>query len=122
VIRLQHRFNSDVSAIVPVKEVEILENVFANIGAAIEINSVMEKTQTPKRHAYVFITAEPDSTKGAFEDLKSVEGVVELYNSRGTYDIIAKVSGESLEQLREVVFKNIRNLDNIKSTLTLMVI
>jgi DNA-binding Lrp family transcriptional regulator len=82
----------------------------------------METTQTSKRFAFVFITAEPDSTKGALEDLKNVKGVVELYNSRGAYDIIAKVSGESLEYLREVVFKNIRNLDNIKSTLTLMVV
>jgi len=48
--------------------------------------------------------------------------VVELYNSRGAYDIIAKVSGESLEDLRDVVFKQIQNLDNITSTLTLMLV
>jgi DNA-binding Lrp family transcriptional regulator len=119
---LQHRFNSDVSATAYVKEVEILENVFANIGAAIDINSVVEKTQTLMRHAFVFITVEPDSTKSALEDLKNVAGVVELYNSRGAYDIIAKVSGESLEDLRDVVFKQIQNLDNITSTLTLMLV
>lgn len=71
---LQHRFNSDVSATAYVKEVEILENVFANIGAAIDINSVVEKTQTLMRHAFVFITVEPDSTKSALEDLKNVAG------------------------------------------------
>ena len=119
---LQHRFNSDVSATAYVKEVEILEYVFANIGAAIDINSVVEKTQTLMRHAFVFITVEPDSTKSALEDLKNVAGVVELYNSRGAYDIIAKVSGESLEDLRDVVFKQIQNLDNITSTLTLMLV
>ena len=119
---LQHRFNSDVSATAYVKEVEILENVLANIGAAIDINSVVEKTQTLMRHAFVFITVEPDSTKSALEDLKNVAGVVELYNSRGAYDIIAKVSGESLEDLRDVVFKQIQNLDNITSTLTLMLV
>ena len=105
-----------------VKEVEILENVFANLGAAIDVNSVTEKNQTLKRHAFVFISAEPDSTKGALEDLKNVEGVVELYNSRGAYDIIAKVSGDSLQHLSDVVFKQIRNLDSIKSTLTLTVV
>ena len=119
---LQHRFNCDVSATAYVKEVEILENVFAYIGAAIDINSVVEKTQTLMRHAFVFITVEPDSTKSALEDLKNVAGVVELYNSRGAYDIIAKVSGESLEDLRDVVFKQIQNLDNITSTLTLMLV
>ena len=99
-----------------------MENVIANPGVAFDINSVTEKTQITKRQAFVFITAETDSTKGAIEDLKNVAGVDELYNSRGAYDIIAKVSGESLEHLREVVFKKIRNLDNIKSTLTLMIV
>ena len=75
-----------------------------------------------KRHAFVFITAEPDSSKSALEDLKKVDGVLELYSSRGAYDIIAKVSGESLEYLREVVFKQIKNLSSISSTLTLTVV
>ena len=51
-----------------------MENVLANIGAAIDINSVVEKTQTLMRHAFVFITVEPDSTKSALEDLKNVAG------------------------------------------------
>ncbi len=120
--RRQHRFNSHASASTYIQEVEILENIFENIGSTIYINSAMEKTQPFKRHAFVFMTAEPDLTKGTLEDLKKVEGVVELYNSRGAYDIIAKVSGESLEHLREVVLKQIRSLGNIKSTLTLMVV
>jgi DNA-binding Lrp family transcriptional regulator len=103
-------------------EVEILENVFANMGATIDINSANIGTQAFKRQAFVFITAEQDSSEGAFEDLQRIEGVVELYNSRGAYDIIAKVSGESLEHLRDIVFKQIKGLHNIKSTLTLMIV
>ena len=79
-----------------------------------------KRLQKHRKHAFVFITAEPDSSKSTLEDLKTVEGVVELYPSRGTYDIIAKVSGESLEHLRENVFKQIKNIGSIKSTLTLM--
>ena len=56
------------------------------------------------------------------EDLKKVEGVNELYFSRGAYDFVVKVSGESLDHLREIVFKQIKNLSSIRSTLTLMVI
>jgi DNA-binding Lrp family transcriptional regulator len=45
-----------------------------------------------------------------------------VYLSRGTYDIVAKVAGESIENLRELVFNKIKNLPSIKSTLTLTVV
>ncbi len=100
-----------------------MENVFGDLGTTINAYCFDEKRlQTPKRHAFVFITAETDSSKSALEDLKKVDGVLELYHSRGAYDIIAKVSGESLEHLREVVFKQIKNLSSITSTLTLTVV
>ena len=102
---------------------DCLENVFAKLAATINTDcSDEKKLQMSRRHAFIFITAETDSNKNTIEDLKKVEGVVELYPSRGAYDIIAKVSGESLEHLREVIFKQIKNLGSIKSTLTLMVV
>lgn len=100
-----------------------MENVFADLGAAINAGrSNEQKLQVHERQAFVFITAEPHSSKSALEDLKKVDGVIELYPARGAYDIIAKVSGESLEHLREVVFKQIKNLGSIKSSLTLTVV
>jgi DNA-binding Lrp family transcriptional regulator len=100
-----------------------LEKIFSDLSTNISAFwSNEKKLKISKRHAFVFITAEPDSSKSALEDLKKVDGVLELYSSRGAYDIIAKVSGESLEYLREVVFKQIKNLSTIRSTLTLMVV
>ena len=47
-----------------------MENVFADLSAPISaVYSEGEKAK-PKRNAFVFITAEPDSGKSAFEDLK----------------------------------------------------
>jgi DNA-binding Lrp family transcriptional regulator len=57
----------------------------------------------------------------AFEDSKQLEDVKEVYLSHGAYDIIAKVSGESLDHLREVVIHRIKNLGSIKSTLILII-
>ena len=45
----------------------------------------------PKWEAFVFITTEPEDYKTAFDDLKQIEDVQELYLSPGVYDIIAKV-------------------------------
>ena len=99
-----------------------MENVFADLTAQMSTFCSEGEKEKPKRNAFVFITAEPDSTKSAFEDLKKIEGVNEVYLSHGAYDFIVKVSGESLDHLREIVFKQIKNLSNIRSTLTLMVV
>ncbi|MCW4030362.1 MAG: Lrp/AsnC ligand binding domain-containing protein [Candidatus Bathyarchaeota archaeon] len=101
-----------------------MENVFAQIGeitttASAQTEPVLQK---PKRCAFIFITAEADSCDGAIEDLRKIEAVEEVYRARGAYDLVAKVSGESLDDLHDVVHKRIRNLDSIKSTLTLTVI
>ncbi len=74
------------------------------------------------RKAFVFITTDPELCNGAIDDLKKIDGVTEVYLSRGTYDIVAKVAGESIEHLRELVFTKIKNLPSIKSTLTLTVV
>lgn len=97
-----------------------MENVFADY--KVPISSIPAQALKPKRSAFVFITAESDCCADAFEDLKLIDGVEEVYLSRGAYDIVAKVNGDSLEHLREVIFKRIKNLTSIKSTLTLTVI
>lgn len=66
-------------------------------------------SQKTKRNAFVFITTEADFGKNTFEDLKKVEGVNEVYVSHGDYDFIVKVSSESLDHLREIVYKKIKN-------------
>jgi len=75
-----------------------------------------------QRHAYVFINTEPEAFHSALEDIREIEGVSEVYPSKGAYDIIAKVSGESIEYLKEQIFTRIKNLSTIKTTLTMMVI
>jgi len=101
----------------------VLENVFADLDIPIStISSESEKVQRPKRNAFVFITTEPESSKSAIEDLRKVEGVNEVYISHEAYDIVAKVSGESLEHLREIILKQIKTMTNIESILSLMLI
>jgi DNA-binding Lrp family transcriptional regulator len=96
-----------------------MENVFAEMGAQITTGGLVK----PKRSAFVFITAESDdSCHCALEDLRRMEEVQEVYLAKGAYDLVAKVNGESLDQLREIISKRIRNLSSIKSTLTLTIV
>ena len=100
-----------------------MENVFAEIGTEISSHyPVQEKVVKPKRSAFVFITAESDASHLALEDLRKIDEVKEVYLANGAYDLVAKVSGESFDHLREIVHTRIRNLSNVKSTLTLTLI
>lgn len=98
-----------------------MENTFVNVEKPLrdKFNDVFEK---PKRSAFVFITAESDSTNLVLEDLKKIDAVAEVYLARGEYDLVAKIKGESLAFLTENVLKRIKNLSSIKSTLTLTLI
>ncbi len=102
---------------------DFLENVFEDMGT--EINSRYSPEQTldkPKRSAFVFITTDINSSYLAFEELKKINEIKEVYLSQGAYDLIAKVSGESFESLLEIIHRRIRNLSGITSTLTLTLI
>ena len=54
--------------------------------------------------------------------LKGIEGIEEAYAVYGVYDIIAKVRAETMDKLKEIVTWNIRRLDKVRSTLTMIVI
>lgn len=89
-----------------------MENVFADIselGINYPEREILEK---PKRSVFVFITAELDSSSDALEDLKKIGEVKEVYLARGAYDIVAKISGDSFDHLREDVLKRIKNLQH----------
>jgi DNA-binding Lrp family transcriptional regulator len=48
--------------------------------------------------------------------------VQESYVSYGVYDLILKVKANTIEQLKEVVTGKIRAINQVRSTLTLIVI
>jgi DNA-binding Lrp family transcriptional regulator len=67
--------------------------------------------------ALVFINT-TDATD-VVKSLQKIEGVSEVHSSRGMYDAVAMVQGESFSQVKEIVSEHIRRIDNVKSTLTL---
>ncbi|MCL2358946.1 Lrp/AsnC ligand binding domain-containing protein [Candidatus Bathycorpusculum sp.] len=98
-----------------------MENIFVEQQPQISV-SIEDPILKPKRSAFIFITAESESSHRALDDLRKIEDVQEVYLALGAYDLIAKVRGESLDHIRDNVLKRIRNLSSIKSTLTLTVI
>jgi len=70
--------------------------------------------------AYVLINVESGAEEEVVDLLKTTVGVVEAYYSYGVYDIITKVSADSMEHLKEMVTRRIRTLNKVRSTLTLI--
>ncbi|WP_309492400.1 Lrp/AsnC ligand binding domain-containing protein [Candidatus Hecatella orcuttiae] len=72
--------------------------------------------------AYVLINSEIGSEEAVLLELRKIKNVVESYVVYGVYDIIAKVEAETMEKLKECITWNIRRLEKVRSTLTMIVI
>lgn len=70
--------------------------------------------------AFVLINVESGAEDKVLNELKAIENVDESYFSYGVYDIITKIHADSMEKLKELVTTRIRSLDQVRSTLTLI--
>ena len=72
--------------------------------------------------AYVLINCDLGSEDDIIRELKKMPETVEVSGVYGVYDIIAKVSSNSMEKLRETITWHVRKIDKVRSTLTMIVI
>ncbi len=70
--------------------------------------------------AFVLVNCDLGSEEAIIDDLKHIESVKEVHGTFGAYDIIAKIENSEREKLRETITWNIRKLEHVRSTLTLM--
>ena len=70
-------------------------------------------------HAFVLINCELGSEEEIISELKTFSDVKEVQGTFGAYDIIAEISSESIEKIRETISWKIRKIEKIRSTLTL---
>ncbi len=70
--------------------------------------------------AFVLINTEMGSEREVLAALRKINDVKEAYFVYGVYDIVAKVESDSMDRLKDVVTWNIRRLNKVRSTLTMM--
>ena len=70
--------------------------------------------------AYILINCELGSEESIIQQLKNLDGVIEVSGTFGAYDILAKIESSTVEVLRDTITWKIRKIDQIRSTLTLM--
>ena len=74
--------------------------------------------------AFVMVNCdlEIESEQKAINKLKNVQGVIDVNEVTGVYDIVVKIMSDTLESLKEIITHDIRTIDVIRSTMTLIVI
>ena len=70
--------------------------------------------------AFVLINVDSGTEEEVIKELRAISGIEESYLSYGVYDIIIKVKAENMDNLKDLVTRKIRNLTNVRSTLTLI--
>ena len=69
--------------------------------------------------AYVLLNCSLGSEEKVIEQLKQIESVKEVNGTFGTYDILAKLQASNIEDLRNGLSSQIRNIDNVTGTLSI---
>jgi DNA-binding Lrp family transcriptional regulator len=63
-----------------------------------------------------------ESEQKAINKLKNVSGVIDVSEVAGVYDIVVKITSDSLDSLKETITRDIRTINVVRSTMTLIVI
>jgi len=72
--------------------------------------------------AFLLISAELGRERDVVKELQSIPNVREVHVTYGVYDVIAKVEAENPQKLKDTITNQIRSLEHIKSTLTMVVV
>jgi DNA-binding Lrp family transcriptional regulator len=72
--------------------------------------------------AFVLVNADLGAEEDLLKKLRAVPNVKEVYVVYGVYDIVARVEADSMEKVKETITWNIRRLEKVRSTLTMIVV
>ncbi|MHA1115035.1 MAG: Lrp/AsnC ligand binding domain-containing protein [Candidatus Heimdallarchaeum aukensis] len=70
--------------------------------------------------AFILINSEIGEENNVMEQLLELPNVKEAHVVYGVYDLIAKIEAEDTESLKKIVTENLRALDNVRSTMTMI--
>jgi DNA-binding Lrp family transcriptional regulator len=72
--------------------------------------------------AFVLIVSEVGQEDQVIIDLQAIPEIKVSYVVFGVYDLIARVEAESMQRLKDVVSLRIRQLDTVRTTLTMIIV
>jgi DNA-binding Lrp family transcriptional regulator len=70
--------------------------------------------------AYVLVVTDSAAMRRVAAALREVEGVTQVHEVMGPYDVVAELEAESVMEIPAVLADTIRTIDGIQSTTTLV--
>ena len=72
--------------------------------------------------AFVLINTDMGSEAGVGQEIQKIDEVKEVYGVYGVYDLVVRIEAETLQELKDAISNKIRTLENVRSTLTMIVV
>jgi DNA-binding Lrp family transcriptional regulator len=72
--------------------------------------------------AFVLLNAELGKENELLKEVKAIDHIKYVYVLYGAYDLVIKIEAPDTEMLKKTISNNIRQLKNVRSTLTMTVI
>jgi DNA-binding Lrp family transcriptional regulator len=72
--------------------------------------------------SYLLINTGMGAENEVLESIKEIPNVKEAHSVNGEYDIIARVEGKTMEELKNIISWKIRRHNKVKSTRTMIVV
>ena len=70
--------------------------------------------------AYVLINTEIGGEEDVIKQLKEMSVVEEVSVVYGVYDIVAKITSDTMESLKDIITTKVRHLNKVRSTMTMI--
>ncbi len=70
--------------------------------------------------AYVLIVTDSAAMRRVASALREVEGITQVHEVMGPYDVVAELEAESVTEIPSVLADTIRTIEGIQSTTTLV--
>ena len=72
--------------------------------------------------AYILLTIGDGVEDNVLRQIKNIESVEQSYVSYGVYDLLIKIKADTIQEIGYVVTHKIRQIKQVQSTLTLLLI
>ncbi len=70
--------------------------------------------------AYVLIVTDPGNTKSVLTQIQGLQGIQEVHEVMGPYDIVVEISADNLQEIPRVLGDRIRPIEGVQSTTSLV--
>jgi DNA-binding Lrp family transcriptional regulator len=72
--------------------------------------------------AVVLVNTDLDAQDKVIDSIRDVDGVEEAHALYGVYDLLIKIKGNSIDNLKEITKLRIKPIAGVNSSLTLMIV